>query len=577
MKRLVGMAVVLFASAPSHAKPLRPLEELVKASRADPDDTRIPREIARHGTAEAARILVGLPQVETKPGAIRGALEALTDPEGAVHLHPLLEHPDRRLRRAAVDTLGRLASPESADVLLATLERDPEVEGPGLSALARCASSPEHLDAILSRLDGPRSRDAKRALARLQEPRLAPRVVPLLKAPDVGARRLAVSVLEALGNPETAAALLDTVEKDEDDKVRAAAAMAVATVASGKEVPRMLRILRRFRKENPRASRSRTELALLGALAEVDRVHGHRTTLKLLSGKDDATREVLGHLIRDARSVDEVVAEAGYRSREEYDRNLALRLYGAVGTPSARDRLCAVLLDEEVEGRLRAVAAEMLGRFSGNETVDCLIASFDRVPFYGRGKNRRKGTLGEDIARALRRVTGERIEDEDGPEWKKWWKYRVNDVDGAIETLSTSRDPGARSFAVSILLKAGAKDRDRVGQAMLATLETERNLANRVVLVKGLAQMQTPGAREAFALRLDEARDLEELEALAQALHDLGDGRGTLALIERLADETGPKAGAIGAALGRVSGEVPHASVPKWRAWWAANAERYRR
>lgn len=573
MRFILPLLMILSSARPGVAQELRPISVLVAESKANPQDTKVLNEIAKHDTEAAAQALVARIQGASSPFAAR-SLRYLSRPETAPPLHALLAHDNTGIRRSALDTLGRLGAAASADVLLAFLKRADSgyEEGRALKALARTATKPEHLDPIFARFGGKRERDARNALLELQEPSLAPVVVPYLKNPEPELRRTAIKVLVALANPKTASALLDTLERDEDHRVQQDALRAVATVATGTDVARMQRILRRWRasKVSEHASDQ-----LSKTIAVVDRYNEHANTLKLFTrddrkGRNERTK-ILAELARDARSVDERVAHAAFRSEDEYQRKMAVYLYGRVGTPSAQRRLCEILFDMKDEARVQIAAAEALGNYPNDASVDCLVRGFDRVKVYRHGN---KSTLGEDLAKSLRKITGQRIRDTDGEEWKKWWKYRVSDIDGALEALAGASDAGARAFAVTLLVQAKAKDRERVGEALLRAFEEERVSSLRAALAAGLAKLQPPGASTALASGLDGGD--AELEAIAQALHDLGDGRGTLELIHRLSGATGTKATRYGAALARITGEAEHTSVRKWRAWWASNAERYR-
>jgi HEAT repeat protein len=215
---------------------------------------------------------------------IVGARRALPE------LRPLLDHPDRRLRRVAVEAIGAIGDPEGAEAILALLDdRDGRTRFEAARALGAAAGPDtvaalvdelaanepkdrhaiiEALGAALARLDeaaelddalAARAREGLAAAARAEDDQLAARAIDALGrwGADEGApvlaslfthhhpprRRAAAHALGGIESDASRAALRRALSGD-DETMKAAAAVSLGTVGTSEDVPAIVALAR---------------------------------------------------------------------------------------------------------------------------------------------------------------------------------------------------------------------------------------------------------------------------------------------------------------------------------------------
>lgn len=166
------------------------------------------------------------PRGEPQTAATQLALlSTLKGPPAAGAVLPALGHGDPKVRRAAVDALGRIAERSATEALAGLLgrEKDPGVLGAAVDALGRIGD-PRAFDAVAGALASPLlARRAEAALVGLA-PSDAASVEALLRHPERVVRVAAVRSLGKVPGLDPADLLVETVRRDASAEVREEAA-----------------------------------------------------------------------------------------------------------------------------------------------------------------------------------------------------------------------------------------------------------------------------------------------------------------------------------------------------------------
>lgn len=562
-------AALTLATTAFAAKAPRSLDVLKKEAAKKPDNLKLLMEIGSVGSTEAARFLVQSTTFKKDPRKVVRALKGIKDPEAAEVLHPLLSHEEKLVRSGTLRILADLKNPKSAKPILALLEKEAEVQvkRQALEALGATASEPNEIRPVLDLLeDKALGRDAVRAMKKIQEPKLAPLLFPYMKAKDARLRREVAKTLGELGASDAGTVLMDAIEKDKDRGVVTASTRALATASGPRHLPRMMKMLK---------NDSRPNLSLSAAVIAVDRTQKFKE-LKAFFRKTKRSKKRLDKQMRhtfvtaiqsEPHPSDDVIALELLKSRDDQDRRIAIGALGGVGTPAARDALCRALHTFKKPAAMQGYAADALSKYQDAAAIKCLIDGFKKVKVYSTPS----ASPQRNIQKALRRITGQNFE-YDVKAWRAWQKASITSPKSAIAALAHD-DQNVRVLAAKQVSDLKGKDREKAIGALKEALAKEKRSEVRVAMVKALASLRPDDFVDLFVSLLD-TKDFAELEALAAALDTVGDGRGTLALIEKLNTS---KAEDAAAALARITGEPAHVNQRRWRAWWVENAERYRR
>lgn len=149
-------------------------------------------------------------------------LGEIRDQKTAVHLPPLLQHPDMRVRREAIRALTRIGGASAVDILLQAVKGD----------------------------DQDLRRQALLSLGAMKNPAAVPTLVNLVKRPDprlknVEETREAIKALGEIGSADAVPALLAILQRRmfwrraQFDEVRATAALALGEIGSPDPLPEL--------------------------------------------------------------------------------------------------------------------------------------------------------------------------------------------------------------------------------------------------------------------------------------------------------------------------------------------------
>ncbi len=156
----------------------------------------------------------------------------------------------------------------------------------------------------------------------------------------------------------------------------------------------------------------------------------------------------------------------------------------------------------------------------------------------------------------------------------------------AVAALGAARS----SPAVARLLKAAAAEPDAVPRANLALALGPVPDPGSAGTLRGLSKDKTSLVRTAALEALGRRKDRADLPmfvaaladegwtvraAAASALRDLGDPAAIEPLIEALAKEPGRLRGDLSEVLSAITGQALGSDADLWRAWWAANREKF--
>ena len=222
-------------------------------------------------------------------------------------------------------------------------------------------------------------------------------------------------------------------------------------------------------------------------------------------------------------------------------------------------------------------AASALATFGTDTAIVCYIQTMEAER--DAPERHRKTYFGnntwEACVKALRSITGEKME-EDPKAWRTWHEGGLKAGLAGMTSGLTHQDAAVRTLAATRLGQHAEKA--KALDALLTAVATERNPTARIAMVKTLGAIRDVKARDTLVTVLEAkgSKTLEEHVALARALDDVGDGRGTNALIEMLSSEDSKDWALAARALSEATGEPLHYDIAKWRAWWKTYGERYR-
>jgi HEAT repeat protein len=520
---------------------------------------------------------------------IAHALKQVKNPDAVGALLALVESEQKSkapigLLGAAIETLGDLRDPKAAPVLRAILDdstRSKEHRA-AFFALAKTTNAPDDVARYATALkDRKTASDAARAIGEMENPALASALVPLLTDPDVNKVDLA-KVIRALGrmaDPKTAVPLMDVVERGSESGPSGAAAEALVTCVEPENIPRLLKMM-----EARRGSR-----ALHAAFVAADRRQGHKALRGLLKSNPTLATELLYTMSSDVHPTDEDIAYAALATSKtprggDPLRRAGLEVLGRVNSARAEETLCRELKDKDNTSSIRTDAVAGLARAKSDASITCLIDVLESESKLKTSAPRQFSiNVHEDTTRALERIAGERL----GPDAKAFRTWHAAGLkaglDGFLGGL-THKDESVRTLAATrlgALAKKGmknAEERQKAAHVLSSVVIDERNATARTAMVTALGELRDRSATEALVRVLERAgsKDFDEKVALARALDQLGDARGTASLVEGLGSSDDKTRAESARALSAVTGEPLHHDVNRWRAWWKTYAERYR-
>ncbi len=355
------------------------LRSIAKGAGAHPVRLEAIAKLYPHRKEEDFPLFLELAGAEGAAPALRAAgVRAIgPDERGEEAVRKALSDPSSTVRGAALEAIARRRDP--AAVLLARgFAADPKMKdwSPCVGAIAvlreeRGRGDAELVFAIGSRTEAAIRAVARKALREFDAREVVPVAAAALAGKDRGAALFALEVLEKHPHPDAGRCLRRALESPDPALVAAAA---TALGARGE-----VEAVSDLRKETANADPA-ARAAVIGALSD------------LLPQDADWWRR-LGPFAED-RAREVRVAAA-----------LALGRHGGAGGLPALERL---LVDREVSVRVAATEGLAAGRLKA--AIPILV---------GRLKKER-GRLREDLAAALRRITGEPFGREPG-DWERWW------------------------------------------------------------------------------------------------------------------------------------------------------------
>ncbi len=312
------------------------------------------------------------------PASRAAGVRALgSDERGIETVRKALSDPSATVRGAALEAIAKRREP-AAIALARGFAADPKMKdwSPCIGAIAvlreeKGRGDAELVFAIGSRTEAGIRAVARKALREFEAREVVPAAAAALGGKDRGAAIFALEVLEKFPHPDAGRALRRALESS-DPAVVSAAATALGARGEAEAVPDL-------RKETANADPA-ARAAVIGALTD-------------LLPQDADWRRRLGQFAED-RDREVRVAAA-----------LALGRHGGAEGLAALERLLA---DREPSVRVAATQGLAAGRLKA--AIPMLV---------GRLK-RERGRLREDLAEALRRITGEPFGREPG-DWERWW------------------------------------------------------------------------------------------------------------------------------------------------------------
>lgn len=391
---------------------------------------------------------------------------------------PWLNHPERRVRMAAIELLRVSPTPAASASLGRTLsDPDPALRQSAAEALG-ASKAPDATLQLLSHLDDPmpRVREAiARALAQLADPRA---VVPLIgKVQDshAGVRAEVARALGELGDPRSSAALVLALG-DNDDEVRAAAARALGRLGEDSATLSLVSLI-------DRDSSIEVRVQAVGALGVL--------------GSDAAIAALVGYLGIDP--------ESGEDNRLRDASLLALETLGERAVPA----LTACVKNELSRARANG-CVEALGRIGDKAAVPQLTTAL------------RAGRVDRVVALGALGAIGD-----------------PQGLPASLEYL-TAPDSGVRSAAIDAcgqLLDSGTPE-GRAVEPIVAALKAPDLLpAERAALARILGLTRSPRAAPALMAIATDADDTNLKRVAIEALGLLGAAGQHQVLLGALSDE----------------------------------------
>jgi HEAT repeat protein len=341
------------------------------------------------------------------------ALASFADPRSGDVLVSLLDHEDWRVRKVAVDGMGRLGDRSLAAKIEPLLD-DPDLTVRGHAALALGglygAGTPPPVEIVrgVEELLEDQQRfvreSALEALSGFGSPASAPRITPLLEAPEPAVRRRAAEALARVATPEIAGTLAGLLAA-EDKMVRRSATEGLERIGS-EAIPAV--IAEMTRKENSDNER------LLNACGSILAGMGRDAIPQLI--------ELLGHpnwkvQVRASgalRSIGEPAVEPVIRTVKKGSNNQRFRAVQALAQmegPGVQECLTGALKDGA--WRIRWAASRALADRKTGDAVDDLIPLLE-------DDHRR---VREAAQQALEKITG-KYRGKDPDAWRRWLDER---------------------------------------------------------------------------------------------------------------------------------------------------------
>jgi HEAT repeat protein len=516
---------------------------------------------------DVAKALVALFDDEEWSKPASAAVAKIRSPEAGPVLVPALSSAKPEVRRSVAAALGEMGYADAADTLakMAAEDADNSVRRHAREALAKVARSEAHVAVLFQRPDGKERERAElvEALRHVRQPDVAPLLFPLLKHQDWVVRAATCRALGELANPKAGVVLLDAAERDEEHQVKAAAAEALKLAGPPEVLPRMERLLDTG--PNLRVT------ALAHAFVAIDRTARFERTMAAVQAGKPVGRVLVLALINSPHPSDEKVFAAALTHKDPINRMEAMTGMAGMRSASARETMCRFLASDP-DFRVRDAAVQGLGHFRDEPTAECLVSVLQKLD------RRRDITLYESTLRSLRALSGQNL-GEDVAAWVTWRKGGMGLGSGQEAWLKgLSQDDGTlRALAARQLAKTPDGRKAAVAKAVAMVAEEPSGDA-RVALIELLGAAGDRAAVEPLLTLVEKRpREMAERVALARALDGLGDGRGTLSLVEDLDSEDGSVRARAVQALSEVTGEPPHPQPAFWKGWWREQAERYRR
>jgi len=518
-------------------------------------------DLKRHG--EVASFLAPFLDNDTSADAAAYALSRLRHPDAGTVMLRALTHQRPAVRGRMAQALGDMGYTPSADALarLASEDVEQSVRYQALKALGRVAATEAHLKVITAGLgQGGFGNASMEALAQLQNPAVTPHLFPLLKHPSQHVRRAVCRQLGSLAEPVSWVPLLDAVEGDESGPVKTECAEALALAGGPEALPRMLRLME--------TGNGMTTSALSKSWIAIDRTQRLTSLLELLGKKHPLARSLVNVLVSDPHPVDETVLQRLAVDKEPQVRRQGLLGLASMRTESAREALCRALA-RDPDAPARSTAAHGLEKFADSVAMECLVTALETV------EKQRSPGLQESILRSLKSMTGQQLDDQPAS-WRAWLKAGQGGGEGGLVGALSSEDARVRTLAARSLIRQHLDLKNAV-PVVMEQLPREVNGEARLAFIELLGRSGDVRAKDPLLAVLEGKRSMPERVALARALDSLGDGRGTLTLIEELdSSEPRTRTDAV-TALSLITGEPPHTSAAWWKTWWKTYGERYRR
>jgi len=418
--------------------------------------------------------------------------------------HQQLKSKSTRIRRQAVEKLGRGMASAVIPVFIRVLREDPEPEVREAAALALSDHrEQEVLDALIAALTDPAAEVRSAAvdgLRRVGDSSAIPALAPLLKAADVGLRSRVAQALKmlawqpeepdqeadflvALGDLSRAAILgkaavgaLAKVLEDSAYQRRVVAVNRLAEIGDPSAIPPLITALRDT--ESVVRTAAANALGRLGALVAGPRL------VHLLRDADAnvraASAEAVG-LLKEQRALSNLIKLLQDPHWEA--RSAALEALGRLGDPEALIPMCAVLQDRDREVREQAALA--LGSLRDPRAAAPLVVAM------------------LDPERVVRHAAARVLQQLD-PYWERL--PAVQEVLGQVRQALQHPDYGVRQVAAEILRRCGERTPSE-SEAAGATGTTWCRRKTGVELLLDLLADPDPALRQAALECLDRRPD----------------------------------------------------------------------
>lgn len=300
---------------------------------------------------------------------VSGLASAAVANMGQAAIEPLtlaLRDPNARLRAVAVQTLGKIPSPQVLPALIDAMRDDVwDVEQAATAALSQ-RKDPERVDLLLTAAKDKSDRvrcHAVQLLGQIPDPKLVDPMIEALKDTSAETRRAAAMALARLKEKRGAPPLVPLLA-DDNMPVRIAAMEGLIFLSDPSTVDPLLAVVKEKKDIDVAANAAR----VLGRLKDPKAVE---PLINLLSAEEPRARlaaaDALGRL-GDARAA-EPLANAMLDENWEVQRAAGTALAG-IKDPKAIAPLIAVL--KKGPPRAKSYAAQLLAAHKGTEVVEAL-------------------------------------------------------------------------------------------------------------------------------------------------------------------------------------------------------------